>query len=251
MDRAGEVGATARSHERARPHVDGMVRTESETNVMHYFKATRPDGTDFATGTTRPVMGEWMPRIEGRIELCKRGYHVSDAPAETLIGGSWPCRLFEVEIAEDVPAEYIDGHKRVVHTYRPIRELPAWQALGPNGESVAALIDRARTLTPEEAERVNAARVAAGTAAVNAAWDSAGTAARVAAGTAAVNAAWYAAWYAAGTWEAAVTAAWDAALGAAWDAARDAVLALVVRDLITPEQFETLYGPWASVMEEV
>ena len=170
---------------------------------MTYFKATRPDGTDFATGTTRPVLGKWMPRIEGRLELCERGYHVSDAVAETLIGGSWPCRLFEVEIAEDVPAEHIEGHKRVVHTYRPIRELPAWQALGPNGESVAALIDRARALTPDEAGRL--------------------------------------------------FRAWNAAGDAAWDAARDAAeyaaIALVVRDLITPEQFETLYGPWASVME--
>jgi len=27
------------------------------------------------------------------------------------------------------------------------------------------------------------------------------------------------------------------------------VLALIVKDLITPEQFEILYGPWRSVME--
>ena len=38
-------------------------------------------------------------------------------------------------------------------------------------------------------------------------------------------------------------AAWYAA-SAAWPAA----LALVVRDLITPEQFDLLYGTWASVM---
>jgi hypothetical protein len=42
---------------------------------------------------------------------------------------------------------------------------------------------------------------------------------------------------------AAQDAAWPAA-SAAWPAA----LALVVRDLITPEQFDRLYGPWASVM---
>ena len=170
---------------------------------MTYFKATRPDGTDFATGTTRPVLGKWMPRIEGRLELCERGYHVSDAVAETLIGGSWPCRLFEVEIAEDVPAEHIEGHKRVVHTYRPIRELPAWQALGPNGESVAALIDRARALTPDEAGRLFTTWNATRGAARDAAWVAAGTAARTAA------------------WGAARDAAWDAAWDAACDAARD------------------------------
>ena len=184
---------------------------------MTYTKATRPDGTDFATGTTRPVLGKWMLRIEGRLELCERGYHVSDAVAETLIGGSWPCRLFEVEIAEDVPAEHIEGHKRVVHTYRPIRELPAWQALGPNGESVAALIDRAGTLTPEEAGRLFRAWNDTRTAAVYATRD----------------------------------ATRDAARNAADYAALAAAVALVVRDLITPEQFETLYGPWASVMEEL
>ena len=176
-----------------------------------YYKAVRPDGTDFATGTTRPVVGEWMPWIDGDLELCRRGYHVSDAPGETLIGGSWPCRLFEVEIVGDVPPEHVNGHKRVVPTYRPIAELPAWQALGPNGEAVVALIDRARALTDEDALGFGAAWAAARAAARAAAWDAAG------------DAAGDAAWYAAG--------------------------ALVVRDLITQEQFDVLYGPWARVIE--
>ena len=171
---------------------------------MPYYKAVRLDGTDFATGTTRPVAGEWMPRISGRLKLCERGYHVSDAPGQTLIGGWWPCRLFEVEIDEEVAPEHIGGHKRVVHTYRPLRELPAWQALGPNGEAVAALIERARSLTADEIQWLVAARDAA-------AWG----------------------------------VARDAARGAAGAAARG----LVVRDLITPEQFDVLYGPWASVIE--
>ena len=57
--------------------------------------------------------------------------------------------------------------------------------------------------------------------------------------------------------DAARYAARDAAGYAARDAARDAAgyaaayaaLVLVVRDLITPEQFDLLFGPWASVME--
>lgn len=159
------------------------------TDIVTYYKAVRVDGTDFATGTTHPTVGEWMPRIEGELVLCWRGYHVSDAVAETLLGGSWPCRLFEVEI-EDGEWQR-EHHKLVVPTYRPIKELPAWQALGPNGEAVAALIERCKTLTEGQTERLAAAG------------------------------------------------------GAAWAAA----LALVVRDLITPEQFDVLYGPWASVME--
>jgi hypothetical protein len=44
--------------------------------------------------------------------------------------------------------------------------------------------------------------------------------------------------------DAARNAAWDAA----WAAARNAALALIVRDLITAEQFELLYGSWRSVI---
>ena len=52
--------------------------------------------------------------------------------------------------------------------------------------------------------------------------------------------------------------AWDACLGSAtwetmkdpaWDAASDALLALLVKDLISAEDFDILYRAWASVME--
>src|SRR5690606_15552858 len=96
------------------------------------------------------------------------------------------------------------------------------------------LIARTRTLTPEEAFQLAAAmhyewsvaRVApwsaAWSAAVNSAVNSARNSARVAARYATVN--------------------------AEGDSAGYAALALVVRDLITPEQFGILYGPWASVI---
>ena len=234
-----------------------------------YYKAVRPDGTDFATGTTLPVVGEWMPRIEGKLVLCARGYHVSDEPGETLIGGSWPCRLFEVEIDEVVPYGNVDGHKSVVPTYRPIRELPAWMALGPNGEKVAAIIERVRVLTPDEQRALlraqyggpardavsdpasdavsDAVRYAAWDAAWYAASDAVKYAARDAARDAASNAAWYAARDAA--WYAASDAARDAARDAAWYAASDATLATITRDLITQEQFNTLYEPWRRVID--
>ena len=170
---------------------------------MTYYKATRPDGKSFHDGTTAWATGETV-KIEmenRRADLCGVGIlHASDAPGETLIGGRWPCRLFEVE-GEPVAQE---DHKFGFHELTVIRELPAWQALGPNGEAVTALIERSTTITPEQAERLRAARSAAR------------------------------------------SAAWCAAR----DAAADAVVALVVRDLITPEQFDVLYGPWASVMED-
>ena len=76
-------------------------------------------------------------------------------------------------------------------------------------------------------------------------------------------------------WEAARHAAWSAAKFETWDRAQDevydvmaalirrseqmgaivrgailpAILALVVKDAITPEQFDALHGPWAHAME--
>ena len=171
-----------------------------------YYKALRPDGTDFATGTTKPRKGRWMPRIDGELVMCEHGYHVSDAVAETLVGGSWPCKLARVEIP-DGEWQHV-GHKLLVPTYRVIEWLPAWQALGSNGEEVAAHIERCKRITVEEVQRL----FRAGDAARAAAWDAAGDAARA--------------------------------------AARAAAVGLVVRDVIATEQFDVLYGPWASVMGE-
>jgi hypothetical protein len=101
---------------------------------------------------------------------------------------------------------------------------------GPNTIAVAAFIERLRTLTPEQASRLNAAWVAAGDAAWDgvAAWD-----ARVAArdARAAARDARYAARYAARD---------------ARDAAGDAAVALVVRDLISPEHFALLVAPFVE-----
>lgn len=184
---------------------------------MIFYKATRPDGTSFHDQKTTWTVGETVSVTPPRqVKLCGGGVlHASDAPGETLLGGSWPCRLFEVE---GEPSAHQD-HKYGFHELTVIRELPAWQALGPNGEVVEAHIEKCKTVTPEQVDRLNAAVGAARTAAWGAAWDAA--------------------------WGAARTAARDAAR----DAAGNSALALLVRDLITPEQFDVLYGPWASVME--
>jgi hypothetical protein len=189
-----------------------------------YYKATRPDGTDFRTGTitytvgatvhhpTTSRYGDMRPNDPGTY------LSVSAEPGESLVGGSWPCRLFRVEpVGRTV--RRTDGslpYKRGCRALRVVEELPGHVALGPNGEQVAALIERARLLTADELRRLDAA--------------------------------WDAAWGAA--WAAARGAAWDAAWGAAWAAARGAAVALLVRDLITPDQFRTLYGPWQNVIVE-
>jgi hypothetical protein len=131
---------------------------------------------------------------------------------------------------------------------RVVEELPAYEALGPNGAEVAAIIDRAGRLTVDEARRLAAARAAAWDAAWSAAW----SAARGAARGATWNAAWGAARGAArgAAWDAAWNAAWDAARGAAWDAAWDAASGALLRDVLAPEHYETLMGPWRSVIGE-
>ena len=201
---------------------------------MTYYKATRTDGTSFYDSKTKWTVGRITrhPNPNTSKGLCSSGVlHISDAPGETLVGGSWPCRLFEVEPRSAL----ISGvdHKHGCTAVKVVRELPAWQALGPNGEAVAAHIERCKTITSEQARRLDAEQ--------DAAWDAARDA--VAVWTAARDATRDAAWFAARD------AAAYAAGYAARFAARPAALALVVRDLITPEQFDRLYGPWASVME--
>ena len=136
---------------------------------------------------------------------------------------------------------------------------------GPQWEAIRDLVRRVAALTPAELDKLAAAGYAAGyvawyadwgaagDAAGYAAWDAAWAAARAATGDAAGYAAWDAAWaaawaaagYAAGdaAGDAAGAAAWDAALAAAGAAA----LALVVRDLIGEQFYDTLTGPLRSI----
>ena len=173
---------------------------------MVFYKATRPDGYDFATGKVLYEVGKRVrPKpCYGKPRLCGAGYlHAADVPAMTLVGGEWPCRLFEVTGRPRTGFHGEHPHKGGFRQLTVVREIDAHLALGPNGREVAAIIERARQITPKEAR------------ALHAAW----------------GAAWYAAW------------------GAAWDAARDAVLATLARDLISPEQYEVLYRPWAQVID--
>ncbi len=144
-----------------------------------YYKAVKVDGTDFYTGTVDYAgaleTGKALKRLsnnhgadgEGVYECCSDTvYHASDTPSETLIGGSWPCRLFEVT-GKPVAVE---GHKFGFRSLRVVREIEAWRALGPNGEAIVALLEEFKTYTPIQ---WGAARDAARRAAWGAAWDAA------------------------------------------------------------------------------
>ena len=237
------------------PSSDDLRR--DDRGLAAYFKATRLDGRDFRTGTvdygaalaTGEILRHPAPK---KIRNYAETYLSISTSAADCTGFSWPCRLFRVEpVGRIVGAGKVpllaSPNKRAVSALRVVEEVPAWQAFGPNGEAVIPLLERCRTLTPDEIDRLDAAWYSARNAAWYSAWNAAGNAARNSARNAAWNAAGNAAWNSA--WNAAGNAARDAARNAAGNAAWNAAGALVVRDLITPEQFDLLHGPWASVME--
>ena len=202
-------------------------------SVETYYKAVRPDGTDFYSGRILwdQIVEHPAPGILDSDDA--RGYlSVSVSPTDCT-GMSWPCRLLVVEPVEGSPVWEPTPSlpsKRASHAWRVVRELPAYEALGPNGAEVAALLNLLPTLTTTQ---------------WSAAWDAALYATKDAALYATLyatrDAAWYAAWYAA------LAAASDAAWYATWYAARDAAWyaawALLVRDQISTEQFDVLTAP--------
>ena len=217
-----------------------------------YYKAVRPDGTSFHDPSFR-----WVPEsgpIPGGGLLVSHPRHldrrsaagylsVSTVPTDCT-GMEWPCRLLEVVAVPRrkvvTPEPHSLPSKRAASAWLVVDRLDPHLALGPQGPEVAAIIDRAGRLTQEEAARLvsawnavgYAARGAARDASQSAAWDAARGAARIAARDAARYASRDAAWY--------------ASQSAAWDAAS----ATVVRDLISPADWQTLAGPWLSVTGE-
>ena len=203
------------------------------TAPVSMYKAIRPDGTSFYDDRTRWVVGEVTshpaPTTVGAENA--RGYlSVADVPTDCA-GLFWPCRLLVVEPVGEVwqPEPEDMPHKWAGHGFRVVEELPAHQVFGPQGEQVVALLERAGALTKQEVNSLIAAR--------GAAWAAAWAAARDAARDAARAAAWDAAW----------AAAWDAAWAAAWGS----IGALVVRDLITTEDYDTLTLPWRRIVGRI
>lgn len=218
---------------------------------MIFYKATRPDGTDFRTGTVNYLAGGIIshPSSDKMIEGDASTYlSVSISPEGTMLGGSWPCRLFEVDLGNgEIGTSEDHSFKRTTLSLMVIREIESHRVFGPNGADIARIIEKCAFLTDDQAVELFAAGTPGGNAARNAAWDAAESSARNAAWSAARNAARNAAW------DAARNVAWDAAWGVVWSAARNAawgaILALIVKDRISEEHFNILYEPWASVME--
>ena len=209
-----------------------------------YYKAVRPDGTDFYGGTVRWAPpenhdGEWIVRhpTSEKTNLGNAATYLSvSTEATDCTGMNWPCRLFEVEAVGETGQQGFWGlpSKVIGLAFRVIRELPAWKALGPQGQQLAALLDRIAGITQDEVRELLSAQANAGGVARDAAWDAVGGVAWDAVGVAA----WVAAWDAVGV------AARDAARDAAWGAVWDAALAVLVRDLISEDHFVALTKSW-------
>ena len=191
---------------------------------MTYWKAVREDGTDFYSGTVRwapeqgdiPAEGIAVAHPTSTAWGEDHSTHLCASTSPTdCTGFKWPCRLLEMEPVAEVHEHA--GSKVSALSWRVVRELPAMQALGPQGAAVAALIDGLRRLDAEALARLADARVAA--------WDAVWVAARGAVRVAARDAAWVAAWDAAG--------------------------ALVVWDLIDPAQRTTLTAPIRTALPDL
>lgn len=208
-----------------------------------FFKAVRPDGTSFHDPTFRWLPedgvipeGGWLvehptpaAQIGRSSGASTSGYLSVSTVATDCTGFRWPCRLLEVEPVGRACLDNKHPSKRRVRAARVVRELDPHLTLGPQGEQVAALIERAARLTLDEGHRVSAARVTAG--------DS--------------DAAWYAAWCADTTRCAAWEATREAELVGAWAAVCDAALGLINRDLISTTHYDTLTLPWRQAIGRI
>ena len=127
------------------------MSTPKFTAMNTYYKAVRPDGTDFHTGKVQWAPpedhdGEWVVTHPGGVipsavepsgmdaVLC-----VSSEPADCT-GFSWPCRLLEVEPVDGSGFHHLHGNKWRGTQFRVVGELPAWRSFGPNGEQVVAFL---------------------------------------------------------------------------------------------------------------
>lgn len=204
-----------------------------------FYKATRPDGTDWHTGKTDYLQSPTPPLSGAGDFPGATWYHLATVPSE-CIGSSWPCRLFEVRPAPgaQVHRDAWRPHRIGCTSVEVIREIDAWQVLGPNGKLVAAFIERLKVLTATEIDTITVTQYAAR----RSEWYLAYDAVQCAAHAASRDTAWYVA----------RDVAYDVTQYAEWyearDAARDAASALVVEDLISPEQYEILTRPYATII---
>ena len=129
--------------------------------MIAFYKSTRPDGRDFYTGTVdyaaaltsgEPIIA---PPCDNHDFPGPKWLHLATVPTQ-CVGMSWPCRLFEVEPADDLGEDRPRGAYKVGATsVRVLREIEAHRVFGPQGERVVALIERCRTSSAAEVVTVS------------------------------------------------------------------------------------------------
>lgn len=124
-----------------------------------YYKAIRPDGFDFHTqtvdyGKAAKSRSKKLKHPAGREAAVNASAYLSVATVPTdCTGMKWPARLLEVEAVGPAWEPHVDlPNKRAVLEMKIIRELPAWQVFGAEGERIVKLIERFDARTPAETE---------------------------------------------------------------------------------------------------
>lgn len=224
-----------------------------------YFKAVRPDGTDFRTGKVRWLPedgvipeGGWLvkhPTSTGISSWSTAKEYLSVSTFATdCTCAEWPCRLLAVESVGRVvtPEASLLPNKRAAVVWRVVRELPATDSLGPQGEQVAGLIEQFGRMTVAQLAQFEALTfehfrsapvTVVGDAEFQDLWNASRRRSRDAAGEAVGKAL------------AAVTSySWALDGPGEWKMREAAVVAVLMRDLIHAETFNALVAPWESVM---
>lgn len=114
-----------------------------------YYAASLMDGTSFHEPRINYLnaLGSHLTADQGTIRAAEH-------PRATLLNGTWPCRLFEVE-GEPTTTGW---DKHGFSTLKVTKELPSHLIFGEHGKQVAAILERITTLTPDEAQRMDDAR---------------------------------------------------------------------------------------------
>lgn len=125
-----------------------------------YFKAIREDGFDFATktidyGKAAKSRSKKVTHPRPKIGSPDASQYLSVARVSTdCTGFIWPARLLQVEPTGDswTPHASSMPNKVAVTELKIIRELPAWQLFGPEGEHIVVIIDQFAALDRKSKE---------------------------------------------------------------------------------------------------
>jgi len=212
---------------------------------MTWYKATRPDGTDYHTGTIHYEPGKRVrPAKSSKRVLCGPGVlHASTSPEKAVsYNARWPWRLFEVEGRPFLTDDY-DPHKAGFKQLCVVKEVPPYLAFGPNGKLAMRVISKVVELDAQQIRDLAASRAAL--------WAALRDVSRPALWAALRDALRPVSWDA--LWDASRAAlrdvSWDASRAAVWDVLRAVVTAdLVGQYGLTKQHIRILYRPWQQVV---